>query len=97
MLHTTRWLIPPALTPPLSAYKTAHSTEEDQLLAERSRIDSSHRMTDDILMYGLYLRKGDIFLLLSAYRQAQETRAEFGRQRSSILGMNTRMGGVISE
>lgn len=38
------------LTFTCSAYKTAHSSEADQLLAERGRIDSSHRMTDDILM-----------------------------------------------
>ena len=32
----------------LSAYK---SSAADSLLAERGRIDSSHRMTDDILQY----------------------------------------------
>jgi Golgi SNAP receptor complex protein 1 len=34
-----------------SAYKTVHSSDADALLAERGRIDSSHRMTDDILLY----------------------------------------------
>lgn len=37
--------------PPISAYKTAHASDEAALLAERGRIDSSHRMTDDILLY----------------------------------------------
>lgn len=64
-------------TKPRSAYKTAHSSTTDALLAERNRIDSSHRMTDDLL------------------EQAYETRAEFGRQRGSILGVNTRMGNVL--
>ncbi|KAF8314017.1 V-snare-domain-containing protein [Clavulina sp. PMI_390] len=62
----------------IDAYKTAHASDEAALLAERGRIDSSHRMTDDILM------------------QAHETRADMGRQRTSILGVNTRMGGVIN-
>jgi hypothetical protein len=35
-------------TPYRSAYK---SSAADSLLAERGRIDSSHRMTDDILRY----------------------------------------------
>lgn len=58
-------------------YKVAHSSTTDALLAERGRLDSSHRMTDDMLA------------------QAYETRAEFGRQRASIVGINTRMRGVI--
>ncbi|CCA67747.1 related to SNARE protein of Golgi compartment [Serendipita indica DSM 11827] len=62
----------------IESYKTAHSSTTDALLAERNRIDSSHRMTDDILA------------------QAYETRAEFGRQRASIAGINARMGNVIS-
>lgn len=33
----------------IESYKTAHSSTTDALLAERGRIDSSHRMTDDIL------------------------------------------------
>ncbi|KAG8811953.1 hypothetical protein FRC17_002266 [Serendipita sp. 399] len=33
----------------IRSYKTAHSTTTDALLAERGRIDSSHRMTDDML------------------------------------------------
>lgn len=36
-----------------SAYK---SSAADSLLAERGRIDSSHRMTDDILEYMLHFR-----------------------------------------
>ncbi|KAH7910445.1 V-snare-domain-containing protein [Hygrophoropsis aurantiaca] len=59
----------------IDAYK---SSATDSLLAERGRIDSSHRMTDDIL------------------GQAYETRMEFSRQSSSLDGINTRMGGVIS-
>jgi len=62
----------------IDAYRTARSSDADSLLAERGRIDSSNRMTDDILL------------------QAHETRAEFGRQRTSILGINVRMGGVIN-
>ncbi|QRV95087.1 SNAP receptor complex protein [Ceratobasidium sp. AG-Ba] len=33
----------------INAYKAARSSATDQLLAERGRIDSSHRMTDDVL------------------------------------------------
>lgn len=61
----------------IESYKVAHSSTTDALLSERGHIDSSHRMTDDILA------------------QAYETRAEFGRQRSSISGINARMGNVI--
>jgi Golgi SNAP receptor complex protein 1 len=61
----------------IQSYKVAHSSTTDALLAERGRLDSSHRMTDDILA------------------QAYETRAEFGRQRSSIAGVNARIGQVI--
>ncbi|RDX51895.1 V-snare-domain-containing protein [Lentinus brumalis] len=59
----------------IDAYK---SSAADSLLAERGHIDSSHRMTDDILA------------------QAYETRAEFGRQRTTISGINARMQGVLS-
>ncbi|EPT03518.1 hypothetical protein FOMPIDRAFT_1115882 [Fomitopsis schrenkii] len=59
----------------IDAYK---SSAADALLAERGHIDSSHRMTDDILA------------------QAYETRAEFGRQRLTISGINARMQGVLS-
>jgi len=58
----------------IDAYK---SSTTDSLLAERGRIDSSHRMTDDLL------------------QQAYETRSEFGRQRSTLAGINSRMGHVI--
>ncbi|KAF4612306.1 hypothetical protein D9613_004257 [Agrocybe pediades] len=58
----------------IDAYK---SSAADSLLAERGRIDSSHRMTDDIL------------------QQAYETRSEFGRQRTSLAGINNRMQQVI--
>ena len=61
----------------IESYKVAHSSTTDALLSERGHIDSSHRMTDDILA------------------QAYETRAEFGRQRSSIGGINARMGNVL--
>ncbi|KAI0800740.1 V-snare-domain-containing protein [Fomes fomentarius] len=54
------------------------STAADSLLAERGRIDSSHRMTDDMIA------------------QAYETRSEFGRQRTTISGINARMQGVLS-
>jgi len=63
----------------IQSYKVAHSSTTDALLTERGRLDSSHRMTDDILA------------------QAYETRAEFGRQRMSIAGVNARMGQVICE
>ncbi|CAE6360241.1 unnamed protein product [Rhizoctonia solani] len=33
----------------INAYKAARSSATDSLLAERGRIDSSHRMTDDVL------------------------------------------------
>ncbi|KAH8835563.1 V-snare-domain-containing protein [Flagelloscypha sp. PMI_526] len=59
----------------IEAYK---SSAADSLLAERGRIDSSHRMMDDTL------------------EQAYETRAEFGRQRSALSGINSRMVGVIN-
>jgi len=59
----------------IDAYK---SSAADSLLAERGRIDSSHRMTDDML------------------EQAYETRAEFGRQRSALDGINSRMKGVLN-
>ncbi|EIW63982.1 V-snare-domain-containing protein [Trametes versicolor FP-101664 SS1] len=59
----------------IDAYK---SSAADSLLAERGHIDSSHRMTDDMLA------------------QAYETRAEFGRQRTTISGINSRMQGVLS-
>jgi len=61
----------------IQSYKVAHSSTTDALLSERGRIDSSHRMTDDIL------------------GQAYETRAEFGRQRTSIAGINARMSSVL--
>ncbi|KAJ7103252.1 hypothetical protein B0H15DRAFT_203099 [Mycena belliarum] len=59
----------------IDAYK---SSAADSLLAERGRIDSSHRMTDDIL------------------EQAYETRAEFGRQRTALDGINSRMKSVLN-
>ncbi|KZT27696.1 V-snare-domain-containing protein [Neolentinus lepideus HHB14362 ss-1] len=59
----------------IDAYK---SSAADALLAERGRIDSSHRMTDDVLA------------------QAYETRAEFGRQQTSLSSINTRMAGVLN-
>ncbi|KAJ7109929.1 v-SNARE protein [Mycena epipterygia] len=59
----------------IDAYK---SSAADSLLAERGRIDSSHRMTDDIL------------------EQAYETRAEFGRQRTALSGINSRMKTVLN-
>jgi len=62
----------------IDAYKTAHASDADALLAERGQIDSSHRMTDDLIM------------------QAQETRADFGRQRSTLAAVGTRMQGVIN-
>ncbi|KAJ7631238.1 hypothetical protein FB45DRAFT_560545 [Roridomyces roridus] len=58
----------------IDAYK---SSAADSLLAERGRIDSSHRMTDEIL------------------EQAYETRADFGRQRTALAGINNRMKSVI--
>ncbi|KAI1793195.1 V-snare-domain-containing protein [Ganoderma leucocontextum] len=60
----------------IDAYK---SSAADSLLAERGRIDSSHRMTDDMIA------------------QAYETRSEFGRQRTTITGINARMQGVLSK
>ncbi|KAJ7675330.1 v-SNARE protein [Mycena rosella] len=59
----------------IDAYK---SSAADSLLAERGHIDSSHRMTDDIL------------------EQAYETRAEFGRQRTALDGINSRMKTVLN-
>ncbi|KAH8119809.1 v-SNARE protein [Phellopilus nigrolimitatus] len=59
----------------IDAYK---SSAAEALLTERGHIDSSHRMTDDIL------------------EQAYETRAEFGRQRSALDGIGTRMAGVLN-
>ncbi|PFH52243.1 hypothetical protein AMATHDRAFT_74307 [Amanita thiersii Skay4041] len=59
----------------IDAYK---SSAADALLSERGRIDSSHRMTDDIL------------------QQAYETRSEFGRQRTALGSINTRMMHVIN-
>ncbi|KAF8333067.1 uncharacterized protein EI90DRAFT_3052860 [Cantharellus anzutake] len=61
----------------IDAYKTAHASDADALLAERGRIDSSHRMTDGLIM------------------QAQETREDFARQRSSLAGVTTRVQGLI--
>jgi len=58
----------------IDAYK---SSAADSLLAERGRIDSSHRMTDEIL------------------EQAYETRADFGRQRTALAGINSRMKSVL--
>ncbi|KAI6012407.1 V-snare-domain-containing protein [Pisolithus orientalis] len=58
----------------IDAYK---SSTADALLAERGRIDSSHRMTDDIL------------------EQAYETRAEFGRQRTTLSSVGNRMAAVV--
>ncbi|KAI0348302.1 V-snare-domain-containing protein [Trametopsis cervina] len=60
----------------IDAYK---SSAADSLLAERDHIDSSHRMTDDMLA------------------QAYETRADFGRQRTTLNGIQTRMGGVLNQ
>lgn len=37
------------------------------------------------------------FLMRTTFRQAYETRAEFGRQRSALSSMNTRMAGVMSK
>ncbi|TEB38832.1 V-snare-domain-containing protein [Coprinellus micaceus] len=59
----------------IDAYK---SSAADSLLAERGRIDSSHRMTDDII------------------DQARETRSEFARQRTSLAGINARIGQVMT-
>ncbi|KAJ7161294.1 hypothetical protein C8R43DRAFT_1086628 [Mycena crocata] len=59
----------------IDAYK---SSAPDSLLEERGRIDSSHRMTDDLL------------------EQAYETRAEFGRQRTALSTINSRMKTVLN-
>ncbi|KAJ4478001.1 v-SNARE protein [Lentinula lateritia] len=59
----------------IDAYK---SSAADSLLAERGRIDSSHRMTDDLI------------------NQAYETRADLARQRSSLSGINTRVGNALN-
>ncbi|KAJ7651667.1 hypothetical protein DFH06DRAFT_1270542 [Mycena polygramma] len=59
----------------IDAYK---SSAADSLLDERGHIDSSHRMTDDML------------------DQAYETRAEFGRQRTALAGINNRMKNVLN-
>lgn len=76
-----------------SAYK---SSTADSLLAERGRIDNSHRITDDILaLVDPQLYSSSCYLYLQS--QAYETRSEFSRQRTNISNMNARMVGVLSE
>jgi Golgi SNAP receptor complex protein 1 len=82
-----------------SAYK---SSAAEALLAERGRIDSSHQMIDATLECALVhllftLRFFRRSLRFMYYRQAHETRAEFGRQRSSLGSIQTRMVGVLSK
>ncbi|KAG9291421.1 hypothetical protein G9A89_021839 [Geosiphon pyriformis] len=60
----------------ISSFKSGATSETDYFLSERSRIESSHRMTDIII------------------EQAYETREEFGRQRATLLNINSRMGGI---
>ncbi|CED82245.1 28 kda golgi snare protein [Phaffia rhodozyma] len=62
----------------INAYKTARSSTADALLNERNTIDSSHRMTDDIL------------------EQAYATRSDFASQRTSLNGINSRMGSTLN-
>ena len=78
-----------------SAYK---SSAADSLLAERDHINSSHRMTDDMLAYVF----NSVAILLPSTThmhcsQAYETRADFARQRATLTGIQTRMAGVLSE
>jgi hypothetical protein len=47
ILCTDHWVV--FLSRFASAYKTARSSTADALLNERGTIDSSHRMTDDLL------------------------------------------------
>lgn len=63
----------------INAYKSSLPPQTDALLAERNRIDSSNRMTDDIL------------------NQAYATREDFAQQRTMLAGVNSRIGGVLSE
>ncbi|KAG0152560.1 hypothetical protein CROQUDRAFT_103026 [Cronartium quercuum f. sp. fusiforme G11] len=63
----------------ISSFKSQQAlSNDDRHLADRDRINTSHRLADDVL------------------NQAYETRYEFSRQRNSIMGSNTRMGGVIA-
>lgn len=79
-----------------SAYK---SSAADSLLAERGRIDSSHQMTDTIIQYVVADAHRSMVAFLTLphlfFRQAYETRSEFGRQRANIASINTRMVKVI--
>ncbi|KAJ3145726.1 Golgi SNAP receptor complex member 1 [Geranomyces michiganensis] len=45
--------------PPRSSYKSGVSTSQDMLLNERSRIDTSHRMADEVLE-AAYAARGDL-------------------------------------
>jgi hypothetical protein len=86
-------------SPFLSAYKQSLPPQTDALLAERSRIDSSNRMTDEILEYVVHRfnewnRCVDFFPDDS---QAYATREDFAQQRTMLTGVNSRMTGVLSE
>lgn len=92
--------------PPISAYKTARSSTADALLNERGTIDSSHRMTDDILecvcepapVSPLLTRsETDPALVLARFRrQAYATRSDFASQRSTITGVQSRLSSTLS-
>ncbi|THH21206.1 hypothetical protein EW146_g295 [Bondarzewia mesenterica] len=84
----------------IDAYK---SSAADSLLAERGRIDSSHRMIDETLecvhIVNPFLASfahSYSARLCSSPSQAYETRSEFARQRSSLGSIQTRVVGVLS-
>ena len=77
----------------VSAYK---SSAADSLLAERDHINSSHRMTDDMLAYVMRFGQQLVTKADTIFRQAYETRADFSRQRATLAGIQTRMTGVLS-
>lgn len=85
-----------------SAFRSnTNSSVTDSLLSERQRIDSSHRMTDEVLgfvslfSFSLCTTGVTDFDCGGINRQAYATRAEFGRQSSNLQGISGRINGVI--
>lgn len=67
----------------------------DHLLAERGRIDNSHRMADETLRFVSPLLTLVSLALTRCYcSQAYATRAEFSAQRSGLSAIQSRMNGV---
>ncbi|KAL7408787.1 28 kda golgi snare protein [Mrakia frigida] len=77
----------------INAFKAARSTTADALLNERSTIDSSHRMTDEVLEQA-YATRSDFAQQRSSL---QNINSRMGSTLNTLPGMNTLLGLIQSK